>query len=88
MLKFDIKKTFENNQSFHFKGELKLPSGVCTIFGDSGTGKTTLLRCLMGLDACEGDVYFSHQEWQVTNKFVKTEKQEIGAVFLAKCTRM
>lgn len=81
MLKFDIKKTFENNQSFHFKGELKLPSGVCTIFGDSGTGKTTLLRCLMGLDACEGDVYFSHQEWQVTNKFVKTEKREIGAVF-------
>ena len=81
MLKFNIKKTFNNDKSFHFKGELNLPSGVCTIFGDSGAGKTTLLRCLIGLEECEGEVYFSHQEWFSSQKFVKTEKREVGAVF-------
>jgi len=81
MLKFNIKKTYNNNTSFHFKGELTLSSGICTIFGDSGAGKTTLLRCLMGLEPCQGEVYFSHQEWFSENKLVKTEKREIGAVF-------
>jgi len=81
MLKFNIKKTFDNDKSFHFKGELDLPSGVCTLFGDSGSGKTTLLRCLMGLESFDGEVFFSHQEWFSSEKFVKTEKREIGAVF-------
>jgi len=81
MLKFNIKKTFHNNPSFHFKGELTLQTGICTIFGDSGAGKTTLLRCIMGLESYQGEVYFHHQEWFSEHKHVKTEKREIGAVF-------
>ena len=80
MLKFDIKKTF-NKKTLHFKTKISLMSGVCTIFGDSGSGKTTLLRCLMGLESFEGEVVFQYQEWCTDNKFVKTEKREIGAVF-------
>ena len=81
MLKFNIKKTFNSDKHFHFKGELNLPSGICTIFGDSGAGKTTLLRCLIGIEQCEGEVYFSHQEWLSSKKCVKTEKREVGVVF-------
>jgi molybdate transport system ATP-binding protein len=81
MLRFNIKKTFKNSKPLHFKGEISLMHGVCTIFGDSGAGKTTLMRCLMGLESFEGEVVFQYQEWCTENKFVKIEKREIGAVF-------
>jgi molybdate transport system ATP-binding protein len=88
MLKFNIIKSVgeaKSNRVFHFKGEVNL-SGVCTIFGDSGAGKTTFLRCLIGLESCQGNITFQQQTWLSTNDehssiTVSIEKRKIGVVF-------
>jgi len=82
MLKFNISKSFNNQQStMHFQGEINL-SGVCGIFGDSGAGKTTLLRCLIGLENCQGDISYNNQVWLKNGKKLKlTEQRKVGVVF-------
>ena len=45
--------------------DLDLPgSGLTALFGHSGCGKTTLLRCMAGLQAAEGTVCVNGDEWQ------------------------
>ena len=89
MLKFNIQKSFKgqdkHSKKLHFKGEVDL-SGVCTIFGDSGAGKTTFLRCLIGLESCTGNITFQGQQWlgsDANNKVhtLAVEDRNIGVVF-------
>jgi molybdate transport system ATP-binding protein len=76
-LEFSLKK----EALFNFKGSLLL-QGVCGIFGDSGAGKTSLVRALIGLDEnFLGDISFADEVWQSGNVFVKTEQRKIGMVF-------
>ena len=80
MLKFDVNKIC-NEMHFDFKGEISL-SGVCAIFGDSGSGKTTFARVISGLDeSFSGNLQFQDQIWQSNVNFVKTEKRNVGVVF-------
>ena len=80
MLKFDLSKTGDE-VSFNFKGQISL-SGVCGIFGDSGSGKTTFSRVIAGLDDdFNGSLQFSEQHWQTPSTFIKTENRKIGMVF-------
>lgn len=45
--------------------DLDLPgSGLTALFGHSGCGKTTLLRCMAGLQAAEGTMRVNGDEWQ------------------------
>ena len=37
-------------------------SGIVSITGPSGCGKSTLLSCLLGLDECEGEIYFKNRK--------------------------
>jgi len=76
-LQFDLQKA----GLFHFTATFEL-QGVCGIFGDSGAGKTSLVRALIGLDhGTTGHVSFAHQIWQDKQRFVKTEQRQIGMVF-------
>ena len=80
MLSFDLKKTLAQ-ADLSFQGEIKL-TGVCTVFGDSGAGKTSLVRALSGFEEdFVGSICFRKKVWQDENSFVKTEKRRIGMVF-------
>jgi len=76
-LQFSLKK--EN--LFDFSGVIPL-QGITGVFGDSGAGKTSLVRALIGLDDnMVGTVTFKNSIWQDDIHFVKTEHRRIGMVF-------
>ncbi|MEH6560054.1 MAG: molybdenum ABC transporter ATP-binding protein [Marinobacter sp.] len=51
--------------AFTLNVDLDLPgSGLTALFGHSGCGKTTLLRCMAGLQAADGVMRVNGDEWQ------------------------
>ncbi|NMY28027.1 molybdenum ABC transporter ATP-binding protein [Pseudomonas sp. WS 5021] len=74
----------------HYSGfaldvDLKLPGrGVTALYGHSGSGKTTCLRCIAGLErAGDGFVQINDQVWQDSRNgvFVPPHKRALGYVF-------
>lgn len=65
--------------------DLRLPGrGVTALFGRSGSGKTTVLRCLAGLErAPVGRLVVEGEVWQdeATGLFVPAHRRPIGVVF-------
>jgi molybdate transport system ATP-binding protein len=61
---------------------LQLPGrGVVALFGHSGSGKTTVLRCIAGLERFEGELRVNGDTWQDGNTFLPVHKRPIGYVF-------
>ncbi|NMX93268.1 MULTISPECIES: molybdenum ABC transporter ATP-binding protein [unclassified Pseudomonas] len=65
--------------------DLKLPGrGVTALYGHSGSGKTTCLRCIAGLErAGDGFVQINDQVWQDSRNgvFMPPHKRALGYVF-------
>ncbi len=63
--------------------DLRLPGrGVSCLFGESGSGKTTVLRYLAGLiHAPGGEMVFKGEIWQRQRHRVPTHRRAIGYVF-------
>ncbi|MFP3492740.1 molybdenum ABC transporter ATP-binding protein [Pseudomonas sp. SIMBA_059] len=65
--------------------DLHLPGrGVTALYGHSGSGKTTCLRCIAGLErAADGFIRINDEVWQDSRKglFVPPHKRAIGYVF-------
>ena len=62
--------------------DLHLPGrGVTALFGASGSGKTSLLRCLAGLERPSGEVRINGEVWQDRTSFVPTHRRSLGYVF-------
>lgn len=81
MANTQLEFNLEKKALFSFSASLEL-RGICGIFGDSGAGKTSLVRALIGLDNdFVGQVSFAQQVWQDQHRFVKTEQRNIGMVF-------
>ena len=70
-------------RGFALDVDLKLPGrGVTVLFGHSGSGKTTVLRCLAGLEhASGGRVIFKGRIWQDARIWLPTHQRPLGYVF-------
>ncbi|NVK20472.1 MAG: molybdenum ABC transporter ATP-binding protein [Methylocystaceae bacterium] len=68
---------------FQLDVDFTIPSvGVTALFGQSGCGKTTVLRCLAGLErVTEGDLRINGAVWQDQSSFVKPHHRPVGYVF-------
>ena len=70
---------------FELDIDLALPGrGVTALFGHSGSGKSTCLRCIAGLEkAAEGEVTINGETWQDSrhNLFVAPHRRALGYVF-------
>ncbi len=64
-------------------GEFNFPSrGVTAIFGHSGSGKTTFMRCLAGFEKnTQGSIFFEDKAWLANGKSLAVHKRELGYVF-------
>lgn len=69
---------FELDCSFAFPNK-----GITVLFGESGSGKTTVLRCVAGLERAFGHVRVNGQLWQddASNFFLPTWDRPLGYVF-------
>lgn len=76
-------KLFLQRQAFTLDVELHLPSrGVSVLFGESGSGKTAVLRCIAGLEPnCRGHIQFNGDSWQDETRFVPAYQRPIAYVF-------
>jgi molybdate transport system ATP-binding protein len=63
--------------------DINIPGqGVTAIFGESGSGKTSLLRCIAGLEkTTSGYLNVNGELWQNASVFVPTHKRSLGYVF-------
>jgi len=70
---------------FSLDVDLQLPGkGVTALFGHSGSGKTTCLRCIAGLERAEhAFVQINEEVWQDSqnNLFVPVHKRSLGYIF-------
>lgn len=70
---------------FALEVDLQLPGrGVSALYGHSGSGKTTCLRCIAGLERAEdGFIQINDEVWQDSRNglFVPPHKRALGYVF-------
>jgi molybdate transport system ATP-binding protein len=68
---------FELNVAFSIPAK-----GITALFGQSGCGKTTVLRCIAGLNRMkEGSLIINGECWQDEKLFLSPHKRPVGYVF-------
>ncbi len=72
-----------STRNFELDVDIDIPGqGITAIFGESGSGKTSFLRCIAGLEKnASGSVSVNSERWQDANMFVPTYKRSLGYVF-------
>lgn len=72
-----------NSHAFVLDVDVSLPGrGITAIFGHSGSGKSTFLRCVAGLERPEpGRLRVLGEHWQSAREFLPTHRRPLGYVF-------
>jgi molybdate transport system ATP-binding protein len=85
MLVVDIVKRHARGPEIHAAFRLAAEAGrVLVLFGPSGAGKTTVLRCLAGLDRpSSGQIVFGGRTWFDGTAAVEVPPQQRGVGYLA-----
>ncbi len=83
MIDIDIKKKLHGSiGSMMLKIKLSIKErDFVAVFGESGSGKTTFLRILAGLEKSDGQIKVGNNVWQNGKKFLPPQKRKIGFVF-------
>ena len=84
MIKFDnIVKKFDDKTVLHGISGVFEPGRANLIIGTSGTGKSVLLKCMVGLmDPDEGSVLYDGRDFTKANHYVRREiRRDIGMLF-------
>ncbi|WP_346840007.1 molybdenum ABC transporter ATP-binding protein [Microbulbifer sp. SAOS-129_SWC] len=69
-------------EGFSLELDAPLPGrGITAIFGQSGSGKTSLLRCVAGLQRAEGLLRVRGETWQDERTFLPPHRRPLGYVF-------
>jgi len=63
-------------------------SGVCAVFGKSGSGKTSLLRAIAGFEKATGMIRFGDQTWLDSARGVCVPVQQRGIGFMFQDARL
>ena len=81
--KFQLSFPSQKNSSFNMDIDLEMPGqGVTAIFGHSGSGKTTFLRCMAGLQPIkQAQIVVNGDTWQDESCLLPTHKRPLGYVF-------
>jgi len=84
ILHADFVRTHASGATIHATFDLPASgANVAVLFGPSGGGKTTILRCLAGLDRPQsGQIQFAHQTWFNAEHNVMLPPQRRGIGFL------
>ena len=83
MIEFSLKKElFGANENMELNVKISFKSGsFISLSGESGSGKTTILRCLAGLEKADGFIKVDNEIWQDEKIFLSPQKRRIGFVF-------
>lgn len=83
MIEFSLKKElFGVNENMELNVKISFKSGsFISLNGESGSGKTTILRCLAGLEKADGFIKVDDEIWQDEKIFLSPQKRRIGFVF-------
>jgi molybdate transport system ATP-binding protein len=67
---------------FSLDVSLDIPArGITALFGHSGSGKTTILRAIAGLEPFGGKLLVGEESWQQGRKVTPIHKRSLGYVF-------
>jgi len=83
MIDIDIKKElFTSDGEIELDASLQIKKGeFIAVSGKSGSGKSTFLRILAGLEKADGKIVAFGKIWQDRDIFLPPQKREIGFVF-------